>query len=243
GCGGDGEEPGADGYNEVIDCTFMDNNVTGVYILDSGNNTVRDCNLNNLYPQDDAGTYLFGVIIAEEEIGSIDNKIYYNNFIDIYGGRNGNDSCASPNRRDNGVNIGNYWSNFDEDSEGAWDNDSNGIVDYNYTVNGSAGALDHYPLRNPNPFGIVTITRVSQTPSNIKVNSTGDVTILFNITTATTPINSSSILVVHTINQTYDGAYYLNASYRLPNSTKQPDRVRADNRNENLWFEKFNASG
>ncbi|GAH92109.1 unnamed protein product, partial [marine sediment metagenome] len=89
----------------------------------------------------------------------------------------------------------------------------------------------------------VTITLISQTPSNIKVNSTGDMIILFNITTNSTAINSSSILAVHTVNQSYDDGSYLNASYRIPNSTKQPQRVRADHRNENRWFEKFNISG
>ncbi|MBA7672914.1 hypothetical protein ES703_81101 [subsurface metagenome] len=45
----------------------------------------------------------------------------------------------------------------------------------------------------------VTITWISQIPSNIGINSTGEVTILFNITTNGTAINSSSILVARVV--------------------------------------------
>ena len=87
----------------------------------------------------------------------------------------------------------------------------------------------------------VTITRVSQTPANIRIDTTGTVTIQYNITTGGTAINSSSIFLAHTVNWTTERCY--NSSYRIPADSKQPDSLRACNRNEGLWFEQFNSSG
>ena len=43
---------------------------------------------------------------------------------------------------------GNYWDDFDELSEGAWDNNSDGIVDSLYTILGGSNQ-DLYPLMYP----------------------------------------------------------------------------------------------
>jgi parallel beta-helix repeat protein len=77
--------------------------------------------------------------------------IYHNNFINDY-------ACAWPDWvfDDGYPSGGNYWSNFDEPSEGAYDNysgpeqnipGSDGIVDTPYVVYG--GSEDRYPLMNP----------------------------------------------------------------------------------------------
>ena len=54
-----------------------------------------------------------------------------------------------PNQWDSG-SIGNYWDDFDEPSEGAYDNNSDGIIDSPYNILGDINQ-DRYPLMNP-PF-------------------------------------------------------------------------------------------
>jgi len=85
----------------------------------------------------------------------------------------------------------------------------------------------------------VTITRVSYSPTNIRINDTSYVDILFNFTTGSTPINESSILFAHNVNQTAAGNG-LNFTYRI---LKDSVELRSDNRDEDYWYEKFNASG
>ena len=85
----------------------------------------------------------YGIIINTE--GNNNNVIYHNSFI--------NNPCnvydISTNIYDNGYPIGgNYWSDFDEASEGAWDNNSDGIVDSPYNIPGG-GNQDRYPLIHP----------------------------------------------------------------------------------------------
>lgn len=53
------------------------------------------------------------------------------------------------NQWDSG-SIGNYWDDFDEPSEGAYDNNSDGIIDSPYNILGDINQ-DRYPLMNP-PF-------------------------------------------------------------------------------------------
>jgi PKD repeat protein len=71
------------------------------------------------------------------------NLIYANNFI-------GNTKPAiddDHNDWDNGA-MGNYWSEFDNSTEGAWDNNSDGIVDSCYSIT-SGNNQDCFPLINP----------------------------------------------------------------------------------------------
>lgn len=113
---------------------------------------------------------------------------------------------------------------------------------YYWSVNSTDGCLwtnETYHFRTEDK---VTITFISQTPANIRTNTTGYVEIVFNVTTGGTPINTSSLLFAHVINHTING-YCLNWSWRLPVSIHQPDKKRACNRNEDLWFEKFNSTG
>lgn len=78
---------------------------------------------------------------------SINNLIYRNNFIN-----------NTFDFNDTGINFlnwenysigGNYWDEYDESSEGAWDNNSDNIVDEPYQVPGSDN-IDHYPFIIPN---------------------------------------------------------------------------------------------
>ncbi len=47
------------------------------------------------------------------------------------------------------LSLGNYWDDFHNTSQGAWDNNSDGRADSNYTVPGIGGYVDEYPLMNP----------------------------------------------------------------------------------------------
>lgn len=78
------------------------------------------------------------------------NLIYYNNFIDNIG--NALDTVTGLNiYHKNG--IGNYWSDYDEPSEGAYDDNDDGIVDspYSIPIYNMKGKIvdynyDNYPL-------------------------------------------------------------------------------------------------
>ena len=54
---------------------------------------------------------------------------------------------------------GNYYSDFDEQSEGAWDNNSDGIVDSPYNISGDSNQ-DLYPLIHP--YGSITNLNTSE---------------------------------------------------------------------------------
>ncbi|OYT61640.1 hypothetical protein B6U81_02565 [Thermoplasmatales archaeon ex4484_30] len=99
----------------------------GMKIL-SNNNTITQCNfINNSYGINASGS---------------ENKIFLNNFID-----NTINACNYGTNVWHGQEMqkGNYWSDFDEPSEGAYDNDSDGIVDAPYTIL-CGGGEDEYPL-------------------------------------------------------------------------------------------------
>ena len=54
----------------------------------------------------------------------------------------------STNKWDKGYpDGGNYWSDFDEPGEGAWDDNHDGLADTPYSIPGGDN-LDHYPLMN-----------------------------------------------------------------------------------------------
>ena len=69
------------------------------------------------------------------------NSFYYNNF--------NNTHNAFDNSTTNNNWSTNWWENYDEPSEGAWDNNTDGYADDPYDIPGIAGAQDPYPLMNP----------------------------------------------------------------------------------------------
>ncbi|MBN1280568.1 MAG: PKD domain-containing protein [Candidatus Thermoplasmatota archaeon] len=89
---------------------------------------------------------IIGLILSS---GCEYNTIFHNNFIDnMYFGAydvNNNNTWY-----DTTLQEGNYWSDFDEPAEGAWDNDSNGIVDTPYHIPMIEGNQDLYPFIQPN---------------------------------------------------------------------------------------------
>ena len=77
--------------------------------------------------------------------GAVNCSIYHNNIVN-------NTQQAYDNGNNTWYNAtlqeGNYWSDFDEPSEGAYDNNSDGIVDSPYDIPGGSNQ-DLYPLMNP----------------------------------------------------------------------------------------------
>jgi parallel beta-helix repeat protein len=154
--------------NNVIEKCTIKNNWQGLRLCQSTNNTVSMCKFTNKNKNiviDTAGNNLIetceisegtkGIYIIKSADG---NHIYHNNFIENI--QNAFDECN--NSWDNDYpSGGNYWSDFDEPSEGAYDNYSglnqttsggDGIVDGEslnpYAISGGNNQ-DRYPLINP----------------------------------------------------------------------------------------------
>ena len=121
--------------SEIINNTIA-NNLQGIYLYDSSSNTVTNTIANNLY-----GIFLY----------SSSNTIYLNNFINntiqVY-------SCLSINIWNstypitytyNGNTYANHLGNYWDDYTGS-DNDSDGIGDAPYPIDGNA---DNHPLIQP----------------------------------------------------------------------------------------------
>ncbi|MFA6096485.1 MAG: PxKF domain-containing protein [Candidatus Paceibacterota bacterium] len=91
-----------------------------------------------------AGKEIIGNTFNSNQTGielyySSGNQFYYNNFVD---NTNNVYETGSGNMWDNGTK-GNYYSIFDEESEGCSDVDNNGICDAPYSI---PSGIDHYPL-------------------------------------------------------------------------------------------------
>jgi parallel beta-helix repeat protein len=115
---------------------IFNNSDMGISLIDSSNN-------NSIYKNN-----IYNIIAGHGIYTSLDcsdNLFFYNNFI--------NNAC---NANDSGENFwynlaikqGNYWDNFDEPGEGAYDNNTDGIVDSPYNILGGNNQ-DLYPLTGP----------------------------------------------------------------------------------------------
>lgn len=157
-----------------INCTYntigtlndlTDNNLYGIYLEDSDENDINQNYVrsgNNtgiaIYDSDNCTVYYntiainigIGLLIDEDDGNSLTNTIYRNDFDG--NGVNGNDSCAVANSWDNG-SLGNDWSNYPY-----YDGNDDGIGDIAYTVPGTAGATDRYPIFDDGTEPIVTLS-------------------------------------------------------------------------------------
>ncbi|MEA2053672.1 MAG: NosD domain-containing protein [Candidatus Thermoplasmatota archaeon] len=124
--------------NNILINNRVASNNHGIHITESSKyNQVINCTVYN-----NSGN---GIRIRA---GSDNNIIYRNDFVDNT--QNAYDECN--NTWDNGYpSGGNYWSDFDEPNEGAYDNDIDGIVDVPYNIPGGNNR-DRYPLMNPLTF-------------------------------------------------------------------------------------------
>ena len=98
----------------------------------------------------------YGIYI---ESPSSDNSIYHNNLIDNT--QNAYDDYSNTWYNEI-LQQGNYWNDFDEPSEGAYDIDSDGIADSPYNIPGGNNQ-DRYPLMVPYPSMDLVITDFSAT--------------------------------------------------------------------------------
>ena len=143
-------------YNEISHCIISFNNYSGIWLIHfSSHNIISNC---SIYSNKGDGihtccgsidnTICYCNITLNEgdgiETSSWDNKIFLNNFVD--NNRNAYNDYFQ-NYWDNGKK-GNYWSDFDTPEEGAYDNNSDGIVDQPYNIPGGVGQ-DRYPLIQP----------------------------------------------------------------------------------------------
>jgi len=142
--------------NEITGNEISLNDEDGIYIVSSNNNTILDnaisenwygirmwdSNNNNVCENTICQIDYYGISLSQS---SNINQIYNNNMV--------NNSYQCWDECDNAWNDtypwgGNYWNDFNEDSEGAYDNDSDGIVDSPYIIPGD-GNRDFYPLKYP----------------------------------------------------------------------------------------------
>lgn len=114
----------------MVEQNVIENNVRyGIYLLIKSDNNVIS---GNLISNNGGGVRI---------IASDDNKLFRNRIIDNSVVSNGN------NQWDNGVDRGNYYSFFDEESEGFVDGNNDGISDVPYLVPVRKD-VDNYPLRD-----------------------------------------------------------------------------------------------
>jgi len=120
-----GVELNSSSDNNICGNNISGNSDDGLWLLHSNNNTISK---NVFIKNGDSNVGTGGLNIYSSE----GNIIYHNNFMDNYIQAYVSGSIL-PNTWDNGYpSGGNYWSDFDEPSEGAQDNDSDGIVDSQY---------------------------------------------------------------------------------------------------------------
>jgi parallel beta-helix repeat protein len=128
----DGIYLSADDNNTVYNNTINSNTIAGIRMYNSTHDDIRN---NIIYSNKQYGVYL--------DFFTIDNMIYNNYFHDNID--NALDKSINRNKwniaKTDGMNIiqgttvcGNYWDDYDEVSEGAIDNDLDGIADTPYTI-------------------------------------------------------------------------------------------------------------
>ena len=133
-------------YNAVQDVNIFGNNLFDndygmMFLLENKDLLIFDNNVSN--------SSIIGILFGfpgNPGFYSNDSIIYHNNLFNNT--ENANDTDSSNTWYDSISQEGNYWDNYDEPSEGAWDNNSDLIADDPYTVPGDYGNQDLYPLVN-----------------------------------------------------------------------------------------------
>jgi parallel beta-helix repeat protein len=158
-----------DSFNNISGNVIANNQIDGIYMSDASDNIItRNSITNNGYNGITLGTsssndIIENTIMNNDEYGieipyygydsSDDNYIYLNNFIN--NGQHALDECVNSWDR---FGQGNYWDDFDEAGEGAWDNNSDGIVDDPYSIPGGSNK-DWYPLMTPRAVHLPVINQ------------------------------------------------------------------------------------
>ena len=130
-------------YASIIGNIIVNNTYDGIYLSEASYNIIKD----NFVMNNNRGIDLYHYSCHFCLPGSQGNQIYHNAFINNH---QANAFCniggKSHNQWHNGYpSGGNYWSDFDQPSEGAWDNNADGIADRYYSIPGTSDR-DNYPL-------------------------------------------------------------------------------------------------
>ena len=128
-------------YNNIISGNIIENNgIYGIRLL-GFEGKVED----NIISGNTIINHKTGISISSL---CFDNRIHHNNLID--NNQNAYDKGNSNTWYDTTLIEGNFWDDFDEPCEGAFDNDSNGIIDSPYEIPGKTiPEQDLYPLSLP----------------------------------------------------------------------------------------------
>jgi len=138
-------------YN-TLENNYVYNNSIGIYLtgvcycaisdntIENNDLTLTSCESNTISSntfKNKTGTHC--AYIFDSNNNSFYHNNFLNNLLDAYDDGSNNWSYNS---------IGNYWDDFDESSEGAYDNNSDGIIDTPYNISGGDNQ-DLYPLAGP----------------------------------------------------------------------------------------------
>jgi parallel beta-helix repeat protein len=150
--------------NTIYSCDIFNANSYGVYISGSHDNTITNCiikkNDKGIYLSSSSNNIIIGNNISNNNesgvniltVSSSSNNIFFNDF--ICNGGNGTYPQASDSGTSNiwntsdynnylyeSVGEGNYWNDYTGS-----DSDDNGIGDTSYSISGTAGSSDYYPV-------------------------------------------------------------------------------------------------
>jgi len=151
----------ADDFNTVYNNVIKGNTKTGIHMSNSTNDTI--------YSNEIANNQEYGIYLDYFTV----NNLIYNNYF-----HNNNDNSVDKSLNHNQWNItktngtnkvggtvlcGNYWDDFDETSEGAYDTNNDSIADSAYTI--YASNKDYGALLDitPSTIGTPSATPTSQT--------------------------------------------------------------------------------
>jgi len=141
----------------IKDFTIINAGGNGIFVNDVKNLTVENCfiknnDINGISLQNSNIVKIILCDISNNDIGvfiddtSTENLIYFNNFYNNL--INAESNNINNFWYNNNFLKGNYWGCYDEEFEGAFDNDSDGIIDTSYDIPGGSNH-DLYPLANP----------------------------------------------------------------------------------------------
>ena len=155
-----------------ISNNLIENSTFGIYIISSENNSINNNKIDNAdYPiriDNSVNNTIYENSIKNSRggvylIGSSKSIIWHNNFINNIGPAS--ESSGSDNVWDFN-NQGNYWSNFDENSEGCSDSNKDGKCDSPYVFTSNQ---DNYPFTEETGW---IVPKISVNPA-IKITQKG----------------------------------------------------------------------
>jgi len=127
------------GYNNKLKYNIISYNSIGIHIFQQSYNNFI---IGNSIKLNQNNSIFIEALLFPSDL----NVIYHNNFYHNSTIFNVTDECSNIwNNNSDSSYGGNYWSDFDEPSESAWDNNTDSIVDSPYNISGGINQ-DNYPL-------------------------------------------------------------------------------------------------